>query len=189
MEHLEPNDSVIDSLPIITAYLHAVASSLKPNTDRKARAVLTVTCLPSFEPEWMLSLECSRNGHYTIYANTADETIWPLDEPKSISPVKSTCGVSERVGSAIHRVFQMALMGTRYPASPREGLDGVTYHFSYDRMCGKTWSPLSESIPGKLVTLAQTVYEGSIAGQIDEPKIDRLIDWFEGNLIGIDLNR
>jgi hypothetical protein len=83
----------------------------------------------------------------------------------------------------------MALMGTRYPASPREGLDGVTYHFSYDRMCGKTWSPLSESVPGKLVTLAQTVYEGSIAGQIDEPKIDRLIDWFEGNLIGIDLNR
>ncbi|MFN7892203.1 MAG: hypothetical protein ACK5OC_18045 [Pirellula sp.] len=71
----------------------------------------------------------------------------------------------------------------------RTHMGAPTYHFSYDHMCGKTWSPPSESIPGKLVTLARTVYEGSIAGQIDEPKIDRLIDWFEGNLLGIDLNQ
>lgn len=94
IDHLEPNDSPIESLSLLNAYLHTVGVTLKPKVDRKAKAVITIVCLPSFEVEWMLVLECSRSGHYTAYASTADQEIWPLEESKSITPIKSEAPVS-----------------------------------------------------------------------------------------------
>ncbi|MCO6044420.1 hypothetical protein NG895_10935 [Aeoliella sp. ICT_H6.2] len=184
MDHLEPNDSPFDSPPVITAYMHAVAASLKPKTDRKAKAVATITCLPSFESEWMLCLECSRSGHYTSYANTADQPIWPIQETKTITATKHQAGLSDAIGTTLHVVFRFALLGTRHSETSRIGLDGVTYHFSFDYMSGKTWSPPTDSVPGKLCALANELYNDTVAEQINERRIARIVDWFRGNLPG-----
>jgi len=185
IDHLEPNDSPIESLPVLTAYLHSVGASLKPKVDRKAQAVATITCLPSFEVEWMLCLECSRTGHYTSYAHTADQEIWPLDEVKTVTPIKNESGVSAELGFTLHEIFRLALLGTRHPESPRMGLDGVTYHFSYAHMSGKTWCPPDDSLPGKLCTLADALYNETVAGRINERRLKRMLDWFRGNLPGL----
>ena len=48
----------------------------------------------------------------------------------------------------------MAGIGPRDPNML--GLDGVTYQFQVGRQsCGSTWSPSSETIPGKLVSLVE----------------------------------
>ncbi|MBN2293318.1 MAG: hypothetical protein JXM70_12885 [Pirellulales bacterium] len=184
-DHLEPNDSPIESLPILNAYLHTVAATLKPKVDRKAKAVVTIACLPSFEVEWMLALECSRSGHYTSYACTADREIWPLEEAKTITPIKHESPVSAELGFMLHEIYRLALLGTRHSYSPNIGLDGVTYHFAYDHMSGKTWSPPENSLPGKLCALSNDLYNDTVAGRINERRVCRIIRWFRGNLPGL----
>lgn len=185
IDHLEPNDSPIESLSLLNAYLHTVGVTLKPKVDRKAKAGITIVCLPSFEVEWMLVLECSRSGHYTAYTSTADQEIWPLEESKSITPIKSEAPVSTELGSTLHEIYRLALKGTRYSDSPNMGLDGVTYHFSCDHMSGKTWSPPENSLPGKLVALSECLYRDTVAGKINERHISRIVHWFRCNLPGL----
>ena len=185
-DHLEPNDSPIESLPILNAYLHTVATTLKPKVDRKAKAVVTIACLPSFEVEWMLAIECSRSGHYTSHAHTADREIWPLEDAKTIAPIKNEAAVSNELGVTLHNIFRLALLGTRHSDSPNMGLDGVTYHYSYGHMSGKTWSPPENSLPGKLCGLSDRLYNDNLKGQINERRILRLVRWFRGNLPGLD---
>ncbi|TWU35837.1 hypothetical protein Q31b_52720 [Novipirellula aureliae] len=186
LDHLEPNDSPIESLPILNAYLHTVAATLKPKVDRKAKAVVGIACLPSFEVEWMLALQCSRSGHYTSYAHTADQEIWPLEETKAITPIKNHAAVSNELGASLHKIFRLALLGTRHSDSPNMGLDGVTYHFSCDHMSGRTWSPPENSLPGKLCALSDCLYNDTVAGKINERRISRRVRWFHGNLPGFD---
>jgi hypothetical protein len=185
-DHLEPNDSPITVLPVVIAYFHAIGTTLLPKVDRKAKAVATIACLPSFECEWVLCLECSRSGHYTLYACTAEEPIWPLEEGKAITTKNCECEISPDLGCRLHELFRIALLGTRHSHAPRIGLDGVTYHFSYDEMSGKTWSPPDRSIPGKLCSLADNLYNGTVDGRVSERRIRRLAEWFRGNLPGFE---
>lgn len=186
-DHLEPNDSPIDSHPVITAYFQAVAASLRPKTDRKAKAVATITCLPSFEREWMLCLECSRTGHYTIYAATADQAIWRVEETKAVSATRHQTELSEDLGSKLREILRLSLLGARHPETSVEGLDGVSYHFSLDHMSGKTWSPSADTLPGKLCALANELYKGTVAGKINERRVKRIVNWFSGKLPGFDM--
>jgi hypothetical protein len=80
---------------------------------------------------------------------------WDGDAAHSALSVTKT-PVSTNLAARLREVWSAAMAGIG-PRDPNMlGLDGVTYQFQVGRQsCGSTWSPSSETIPGKLVSLVE----------------------------------
>ena len=180
--YLEPEDSPFSHGPGIRLYeeilaasllgaMESEAQSLAPAWYREEKAILV--CLPSFQPEWTLSVVGDRKAGYWVLLVKAQRSLWysttswystaaelgiPL--PPSVNIYRSELAAD--LGGAVCDIWSRALSQTRYPQEQCNGCDGIIYHFAYGRKgisekSGKTWSPEKESVPGKLVGLSEAL--------------------------------
>jgi hypothetical protein len=183
--YLEPEDSPFSRGPGMRLYEEMLAASLlvatesesqslAPAWQQEERAILV--CLPSFQPEWTLSVVGNRKAGYWVLLVEAQKSLWysttfwystagdpGIPCPPSVNIYRSELAAT--LGGAVCDIWSRVLSQTRYPPERWSGCDGVTYHFAYCRSgirgiperSGKTWSPEEESVPGKLVGLSHAL--------------------------------
>jgi hypothetical protein len=185
-------------------YKLMIAESLLESTKREVQSVAPVweqeetaslLCLPSFEPEWALSVVGDRKARFWVVVAEAEKNIWysmAVSEEMSNSPYVKThwTEVTAELGAAVCDTWNGALCQTHYAQEPFCGCDGVTYHFAYVRkgkqseMAGQTWSPDENTVPGKLVALSYALkeYAEDVANQdVFRNVIKDHLEWFRTN--------
>jgi hypothetical protein len=81
---------------------------------------------------------------------------------RTIKATRHACALPREVSEEIRGVWKKMLLDVRHPKEPRDGLDGITYHFSaffvgWGELSGEAWSPDAESKTGRLVSLAEAL--------------------------------
>ena len=78
--------------------------------------------------------------------------------PKDVPLTRCEKPLDAAVAKQVAAVWTGVLLETRYSPAQTLGLDGVTYHFSArNYLAGEAWSPPSDSKPGRLAELAETL--------------------------------
>ena len=181
---LEPEDSPFSLDVGIRFYEQMLTESLLGSTQREAQSLAPIwqqeenailICLPSFQPEWTLSVVGDRSSRYWVLLAEAQSSLWlsttswystagnPFPVPPSVKIYRSEMAAD--LGGEVCEIWRRVLSQTRYPQEHCDGCDGVIYHFTYSRRgtkgiprrSGKTWSPEEDSVPGKLVGLSHTL--------------------------------
>jgi len=180
--YLEPEDSPFSRHPGMKLYEQMLAESLLGAAEREAQSLAPawmqeeraiVVCLPTFRPEWALSIVGERKAGYWVLTPQAQESLWSSTRfwysresdpaipcPPSVNISRSKLAAD--LGADICDIWRQVLSQTRYPQKPCDGCDGETYHFTYSgkgmpERSGKTWSPAADSVPGKIVGLSHAV--------------------------------
>lgn len=186
-ESLHPEDSPLDSA-IFGKYYRKVAEALLEPDVPKRRAVISVVCLPSFDAEWALRLLGAEKRGYTLALSMAERQIWSSQLTESVGVKRMEIALTAEWGALLSEVWRKMLLRVRHPESNGCGLDGVTYHFAcrgaeVGFMAGKTWSPRSETAPGKLVALCHLLFRYVVENDMERRKlvgeIDQAAAWFK----------
>jgi hypothetical protein len=163
-EHLEPEDSPFDRCDQQTAaYYEAIAGHLLKGHEHQRYTLLSVVCLPSFEPEWALLLLKSRFSDHFLALNAATDKLWS-NPTSTIAVERLQAPIPSDLAATVCGAWESMLRRTRHHEKTRLGLDGVNYHFAtyapeLTSMAGKVWSPNDETSPGKLVELSHLLYK------------------------------
>ena len=161
-ECLRPEDSPIVGMNFDEYYRKVAAALLEPDVPTR-RGLLSVICLPSFEVEWAARLLGSEKKGYALARSIAETQIWSrATVPVAVRRVEVP--LAEELGVLLCEVWRKMLLRVRHPEHSGIGKDGVTYHFAawapgVGFMAGNTWSPGSQTAPGKLVALSQLLYQ------------------------------
>lgn len=120
--------------------------------------------LPSFQPEWAVSLEKTEEKNFKLCIFEAAQAIYNSKNPKAIEIKKRQLLIDKDLGEMLHSVWVKVLFNTRYSREDPSGLDGTAYHFfcweSESRfISGMTWSPDESSEPGRFVKLIYSLRE------------------------------
>jgi hypothetical protein len=183
-ECLEPEGSPFEegSSSVYGQYCQRLLSTLfsKGKLHHKCRAC--VFCLPSFEPEWALQLLDSRLDGYSLVMSLPASQIWEPAPGETISVSTLETGIGDDMAIGVLAAWMKMLQRVRYPISPSQGLDGITYHFLGRGMGGRTWSPDPQTAPGRLVELSHALrayVEASEENRCQKgEQIFALIEWF-----------
>lgn len=205
--YLEPEGSPFSLASGMKVYELMLAESLLGAAEREAQALApawqreetaSLVCLPSFEPEWALSVVGERRARFWVLLTEAQRSLW-----YSTSTWYSTTGDPEipctpsvnthrselatDLGGAVCDIWSKVLSQTRYPQEPLPACDGITYHFVYSRKgkpttAGKTWSPSRTTVPGKLVGLSHALRDhakDSANQDVFRQVIEDHLEWFQ----------
>lgn len=195
--YLEPEDSPFSRHSGIRFYQEMLGESLLGEAEREAQLLAPawqqeeeaiLVCLPSFVPEWALSVVGDRQAGYWVLLVEAQESLWSstrfwysaegdpaIPRHPSVSTYRNALAAD--LGGAVCDIWSRVLFQTRYANEQWQGCDGVSYHFTYSRKgargvpkkSGKTWSPGKNSIPGKLVSLSHAL--GVYAKDLDNQDV------------------
>lgn len=151
-------------------YYAKVAEILIPTRNRVKAAML---CLPSFEPEWLISIEHKTwhqqqqsEGEYFLRLSMAEPQIWPLhyESPHNWNlPVEAQTTRISLDANFVETIYApwLSILEKVVPSS-NICLDGETYHFMAApenpeghslELVGQTHSPDDKSRPGQLVAI------------------------------------
>jgi hypothetical protein len=153
-DHLEPTEGYFnmyghhyDYYPFI--YKHLI-KGLSYNT------VARIVTLPSFSPENVLSIETTDNRKsYKVIYKICKKSIWYSDNRDKTNVIKYEKEVDSAIVNLIEKVFDKALLQTKYYEDFRMGLDGVNYIFSSKIKAGQVWSPKEGTKMNDLVELGE----------------------------------
>jgi hypothetical protein len=183
-EHLHSESSAFAGPTFIARYHLVVAESLLPDEEVKRRTVLSVVCLPSFDPEWALRLVGSQHRGFNLVLTEAREQLWVSESSSTVEVTKTVLTIPPELASGISDVWRKMLRRTRHPDSERIGKDGVNYHFTFGSMSGHIWSPRAVTLPGRLVSLSHSLRSLVLAGDAQDAalleEIQVQIAWFRG---------
>jgi hypothetical protein len=148
---------------------------------------LRVVVLPSFLPEYLISLDTKDGNTYLTY-RIANRQIYNFPGPSSDKVQFSTYKIQfdSSIAKKIHQLYFMAISKAKF--IPRDsGLDGTSYFFmvfhqSYGLICGKTWTPTTGKM-GDLVTITDWLKYCAKSGSLQnrdkmQVMIDGLIEKF-----------
>jgi hypothetical protein len=186
-ECLHPPASPFDWVTVSGEYYRNIAAALLEPDAPKRRGLLSVVCLPSFEAEWALRLLGADNKGYALALSVAEKQIWSSRTTAPVAVKQMEVPLTAELGALLCEVWRKMLLRVRHSQSVGIGLDGVTYHFAchgpgVGLMAGETWSPDSQTAPGKLVALSHLLYryveetDAGRSGLIGE--IQQAVDWF-----------
>ncbi|MBJ6108862.1 hypothetical protein JAO73_07575 [Hymenobacter sp. BT523] len=164
-DHLLPSDGYFTSFAHERAYYPRVREVLCAGlTDTP---VAQVVVLPSFTPEYVLSLE-ERAAKYYLTYRICETSVWASLQDKSQPPVSvktTTVELNPPAAQAVASAVAQAISQTHYPepsTSRSLGFDGTTYDFSHFQLGvglqgGQTWSPRAGTKMSDLVALVTTL--------------------------------
>ena len=147
-----------------------------------------VVVLPSFDPEYLISLD-TKNGRtfliYRIAKKQIDNSPGTNSDKVQFSTYKIQFDPS--LTKKIHQLYFTTISKAKF--SPLEsGVDGTSYFFmvfhqSYGLIGGQTWSPTTGKM-GELVAIADWLKDCAKKGSLQnqdkmQVKIDRLIEKFK----------
>ncbi|UOQ64327.1 hypothetical protein [Hymenobacter volaticus] len=164
-DHLLPAKGLLTSYSVQNQYYTKVRETLYVGLDLNPLARLVV--LPSFEPEYVLSIDQKANKYYLTY-NQTPKSIWSTTQAQSSSNVEAqakSVEISKDMATTIEVLFNTALDQVRYPAPVMSiRRDGTTYTFIAFRAgnglrAGETWSPDVKTKMATLVAVAENLKE------------------------------
>jgi len=148
---------------------------------------LRVVVLPSFSPEYLISLD-TKNGKTFLTYRIAKEQIYQFPTTKNDQVKYNNYKIEfdPSLAKKIHELFFLAISKARFK-SGLDGVDGTSYVFityepGYGLIAGQTWSPRSEKLLG-LVVIAEWLNDCARNGDVLNKdkmllKIDDLIAKF-----------
>lgn len=168
-DHLAPCDEYFAG-----AYgqrVEAIAQAAMPGP-----ANFWVTVIPSFTPEWSLSVS-SVEGRYLLTYVVFDQSLWNSswvetapdrftnDPSKGHARGKATTRrITAELYDALRSEWSRSVAATR---QSRFGLDGETYNFRLPGKCANAWSPEASTRNGKLVELVNALVRLARAGSAE----------------------
>lgn len=184
-DHLRPEESVF--MEHETGYDSWLARLLlKPVDEYLSR--LAMVCAPSFQVEWAIRV-CRHTEFRRLpdplrseiaVLTVAAQQIYSAPDITSVPIEVNQCFIDHHLTRRLVAVWDHMLQQTRYPEQGGPGLDGVTYHFSNGTMAGTTWSPDSDTAPGKLVevgyALRKLIQADESAKESAVVHLDRCLD-------------
>jgi len=167
-DNLQPHTGIFTVLNIQGSYYpklkRILFDSLSYNTD------LRIIVMPSFSPEYLISLD-SKNGKTYLTYRIAKQEISSFPETKNnqIKFNQQRIQIDTSIANKIHDFFLFAVAKARSGFGP-EQLDGTSYVFitsknGYDLIAGETWSPKTEKLSG-LVTITEWLIDCCKTGEI-----------------------
>jgi hypothetical protein len=155
-----------------------------------------VVVLPSFTPEYLLSLE-ERGAKYYLTYRICETSMWATLQEKgqslpSVSVKTTTVELSPPAAMAVVKVFRQAILQTHYPKPTENSMlrfDGTTCEFSCFQngvglQGGQTWSPRIGTNMSDLVAVV-TSLKKVIAAPVDTQLQTTLIQ--QAQLLGVRL--
>ncbi len=191
-DHLEPEDGILDMDEEDWDYTKRLRTILLKDADYYHQA--RMVCLPSFAPEWVVSVVRHDEGLLTPDAQLTYFVEYAVAE-KSLSGEgpfgdvkvrKSRASIDRKTAETVQEVWRLMLRGVRYPDKDRDGLDGETYRFSrgvphLDRgrpspleggfEHGQIWSPDDDSSTGELVAIGECLKKYALAKPEEKEKL------------------
>jgi hypothetical protein len=176
-DFLEPEEPVFWTLPIIRRNFNKVADALIPDVFTIRLAML---CLPSFEPEWIVSLQHRHKpkDEYFMCVREATEQIRMSETPAAeILTRTEETPVESDFADALFRVWRMMLSNTKVPP-PMGRFDGIQYRFmcwDKNQLTGKTHSPAKNSNAGQLVAIGELLRDVVLAQEAQRQPIQQTV--------------
>ncbi|WP_215906284.1 hypothetical protein [Hymenobacter latericoloratus] len=172
--HLVPARAALSTWAHGTEYYAEVRKVLGAGLSSNALAQVVV--LPSFEPEYIVSVE-KQNGRYLLLYNTVQRNLHSsFRDEKAEKAVLHTrrAEISPELATALARLWNRAIQQVRYPeplVSMRS--DGVSFVFmafqaGVGERAGETWSPAAGSTMALLTGIVTDLKEVALAPQNKE---------------------
>ena len=135
-DHLLPPKSYFADDNWHHAYYKAVREALCAGLSDEPLARVLV--LPSFLPEYVLSVQRTEAGYSLTYRVCQPSVMGTYEDHLPVRVHTTTVPLSPAVAGAVARVFTAAVAQTRYPVGHSgNGLDGTRYTFAaYERVVG-----------------------------------------------------
>lgn len=141
------------------------------NTGFQEKPYARYVVLPSFSPEYALSVE-KRNGRCVLVSNTLSRTYWQADK-KDVKLDTQSVVISRALYHSLGSLFRLATSQVQDLDGSGDGFDGVVYYFfSTDEkgrlLKGRKWSPANGTLMNQLVQVSQSAYLLSRGSNISE---------------------
>lgn len=169
IDYLEPVKPFSTYKGELGEYYRSVFSLLNTGLQKQPYACFSV--IPSFSPEYAMSVE-KKNGRYYLISNTLSRTYWQAEKGTVKVDTKSVA-ISASLYQSLGAIFRLVTEQVQDLDGSTAGLDGVVYYFSStdakgkERM-GRKWSPAKGTLMERLVLVCQSAYMLSRGENISE---------------------
>lgn len=169
IDYLEPVKPFSTYKGELGEYYRSVFSLLNTGLQKQPYACFAV--IPSFSPEYAMSVE-KKNGRYYLISNTLSRTYWQAEKGTVKVDTKSVA-ISASLYQSLGAIFRLVTEQVQDLDGSTAGLDGVVYYFTStdtkgkERM-GRKWSPAKGTLMERLVLVCQSAYMLSQGGNISE---------------------
>lgn len=172
VDYLEPVRDFSSYKGELGEYYHNAFTLL--NTGFNARPHARFSVLPSFSPEYALSVE-TKNGKYYLLSNTLSQSCWQADKDR-IKVISRSVAIDKPLYQWMGELFLLVTSQIQDLDGSTAGLDGSTYYFASTSGNGKIalgekWSPNRGTRMERLVQVCESAYLLSTGKQIAESAI------------------
>lgn len=169
IDYLEPVKPFSTYKGELGEYYRSVFSLLNTGFQKQPYACFAV--IPSFSPEYAMSVE-KKNGRYYLISNTLSRTYWQAEKGTVKVDTKSVA-ISASLYQSLGAIFRLVTEQVQDLDGSTAGLDGVVYYFSSTDTKGKVrmgrkWSPVKGTLMERLVLVCQSAYMLSKGENISE---------------------
>jgi hypothetical protein len=161
-QHLQFPSSTLSGDQLQVDYDYAVRQTLLAQA--KPDPYLRMVVKPSLQSEWMVEVLEPSGKTTTIQLLTAQAPVWNGGKPAVQRSLMRTAVLSSETAETLRRIWVAMLYGVRFESVPRNGLDGITFHFAAfveheGILAGEVWSPADDPHLQALVRLGTTLRE------------------------------
>lgn len=169
IDYLEPAKSFSTYTGELGEYYRNVFTLL--NTGLQSHPYARFSAIPSFSPEYAMSVEKKNGGDYLI-SNTLSRTYWQADKGMVKVNTRSVA-INLSLYQSLGAIFRLVTSQIQDLDGSTAGLDGVVYYFASTdakgkKLMGRKWSPAKGSLMERLVQVSQSAYLLSIGENISE---------------------
>lgn len=146
------------------------------NTDFQQQPYARFVVIPSFSPEYAMSVE-KKNGRFCLISNTLSRTYWQ-SEKGTVKAEKKSVFINQSLYQSLGAIFRIVTSQIQDLDGSTAGLDGVAYYFAStdskgNILNGRKWSPEKGSLMERLVLVCQSAYLLSIGENISEDTLTK----------------
>lgn len=183
-QHLEPARDFNKYEGVLKEYYDNVFPLLHNGYSEKP--IARYTSMPSFSNEYSFSIETIEGKNF-VMSNRMSENYWYAKNRKKVEIVSNKTELVKELYLKIVDLFKLLEEQTKNPEPDLNSMraDGVTYYFATTNKngqvkIGETWSPVDNSLLGKLVKICDNIYSlgnGENISQMEtKMEIDKLLN-------------
>lgn len=152
-DHLRP----VQSFANLKDYYDGLFSVLNKGLQEKPIARFTV--LPSFTPEYVLSVEKDSFGQCKLRLHVLSDNYWYAPQKTALKVVERELLIPVNLANQIKTLFESVTNQIKEPTVDGRGFDGTTFYFSTPTnrdgtmITGEIWSPSEGTRMEKLVSI------------------------------------
>ena len=163
-QHLEPARDFKQYEGALKDYYDNVFPLLYKGFSEKP--IARYTSMPSFTNEYSFSIETTEGKNYVV-SNRTSENYWYAKNRKNVELVSNKTELVNELYLKIVDLFKLLEEQTKMPVRDPNKIsiraDGVTYYFATTNKnglvkIGETWSPLDNSLLGRLIKICDNIY-------------------------------